>query len=119
MALPNKNLRKKFASKKADAKRKGIPFEITYDYFEALCIRTKVCPVLGLELEYNSGHGKGLQPNLASIDRIDSEKGYVPGNIGILSYAANAFKQQFTKVELAQLILKAQPWATITLAEAK
>jgi hypothetical protein len=46
----------------------------------------------------------GLQDNAASIDRIDSTKGYLPGNVQVISYRANILKQNATLHELKCLV---------------
>ena len=55
----------------------------------------KVCPVFGIELEWeervNGGHD-----NSPSLDRIDSTKGYVKGNVMIMSNLANRMKSNST-----------------------
>lgn len=58
------------------------------------------CPVLGLELDY-SGAGK---PNAVSIDRTDSARGYVPGNVVIMSRRANTLKNNATVEELQKVL---------------
>lgn len=65
------------------------------------------CPYLGVELIFNVGNHNS--PNYFSIDRIDSSKGYVKGNVQIISHLANAMKNQATKEQLitfSQNILK-------------
>lgn len=65
------------------------------------------CPVLGIELDYPavSGLRKGLavQPNWPSLDRWDSTKGYVPGNVFVISYRANTLKNSATYAEILQV----------------
>lgn len=59
----------------------------------------KYCPILGLELEYS----KSLNSwNCASVDEIIPEKGYVKGNIIIMSRLANMMKNcaNFEQLEL-------------------
>jgi hypothetical protein len=54
------------------------------------------CPVFNTKLEY-----AGLKPeNRYSIDRIDSTKGYIKGNIQIISQLANTMKSNATKEQL-------------------
>ena len=62
------------------------------------------CPLLGIELSYKKFVGN--TPNeYASLDRIDSTKGYELGNIQIISFKANTLKGAATMEEL-ELILK-------------
>ena len=83
---------------KSNAKRRGIVFTITRT--DLLPLPT-VCPVLGYNLDYMP---VGLQNNAASIDRIDSAKGYLPGNVQVISYRANILKQNSTLHELKCLV---------------
>ena len=70
---------------KLRAKKKGIPFDLTVDdlFFP------DVCPVLGIPMIARSGR---FHDNSPSIDRIVPEKGYVKGNVRIISYRANRIK---------------------------
>ena len=56
------------------------------------------CPYLGVELTTDSN--KYSSPNYYSIDRIDSLKGYVKGNIQIISRFANTIKNSATIEQL-------------------
>lgn len=97
-------LRYIFQSAKARAKQKGIPFDITLDDLSL----PVVCPVLGIPLVTHAGKGK--QPDSPSIDRIDNSKGYVPGNVWIISWRANDLKKDGTLLEFVKLVeaLRAQ-----------
>jgi hypothetical protein len=57
------------------------------------------CPYLNIELTTDPNNSS--QPNYYSIDRIDSSKGYVKGNIQIISRLANTMKNNAT---IGQLI---------------
>ena len=60
------------------------------------------CPLLGIPLEINT---HGASHNSPSIDRIDSKKGYVKGNVWIISHRANTVKSDASLEEL-ELITK-------------
>ena len=60
------------------------------------------CPLLGIELNFSSV-GRGYHDDSPSIDRIDPSKGYVPGNVWIISSRANRMKSNATIEELQLL----------------
>jgi len=79
--------RKKIISKARErAKKAGFEFDISVD---DITLPT-YCPYLGIELTHELGKGQ-LRTN-SSIDRIDSSKGYIKGNVQIISRIANTMK---------------------------
>lgn len=59
------------------------------------------CPLLGIPLF----RSRGLpSPNSPSLDRLDASKGYVPGNVWVISYKANTAKNDLTLAELKLLV---------------
>ena len=79
---------------KENSKRGGHEFNL-----EKSDIVTPIhCPYLGIELSYNKKDGK--LDNYCSIDRIDSTKGYVNGNVQVISHLANTMKSSATTEEL-------------------
>lgn len=59
------------------------------------------CPVLGIPLIYGEN---GMRTDAsATVDRIDNQKYYVPGNIHIISWRANRIKNDSTLEELDKL----------------
>jgi hypothetical protein len=80
---------------KQRAKKNNIPFNITKEDI----ILPKKCPVLGIKLSRNVG-GKTANSNSYSIDKIIPSKGYVKGNIQVISYKANAMKNNANNKEL-------------------
>lgn len=81
---------------KSRAKTKGIPFELSATDVHI----PEFCPVLGIPLTYGS---KG-EPGLPSLDRIIPQKGYVLGNVAVISYRANMLKNQSSLDELKKLV---------------
>jgi len=55
------------------------------------------CALTGDELEFTRGGtywlGKWCNPRSCTIDRIDSSKGYIEGNIQLITWEANCIKQ--------------------------
>lgn len=90
-----------FQNKKGQAKQKGIEFNLIYEEVEF----PTLCPVLGFELDYrrNRGIGKGSMYNSPSFDRIDPTKGYVKGNVLIISNLANTIKSNATVDQLKKV----------------
>lgn len=78
---------------KSRAKKKGFEHNITIDDIQ---IPDK-CPLLGIPLFAGQG---GVCPNSPTLDRIDSSKGYVKGNVWVISYKANTIKSNATPEEL-------------------
>lgn len=77
---------------------KGLPFDITADDIEI----PERCPVLGIPLVPAKGV-RGGSPASPSLDRIVPERGYVPGNIMVISNRANSIKQNASPYELYQV----------------
>lgn len=75
------------------ARRKGIEFNLT----ESDIVVPKICPILEIPLEYGVKSNYDSSP---SIDRIDNTKGYIKGNVWIISEKANKMKNSATLKEL-------------------
>lgn len=60
------------------------------------------CPILGIKLNYYSMGGR--KNDTASFDRIDSAKGYVKGNVRIISNRANMIKSDMTYDQLMNMV---------------
>lgn len=82
------------------AKKNGIKFSIT----ESDVGQPKRCPIFGMLLIYGAtGLGYVERENAASLDRIYPDKGYVPGNVIVISYKANRVKAMLTPKELQKM----------------
>lgn len=83
------------ASAARRASIKGLAFAITKDWL--LTHRPTHCPVLGMELDFSVGDGR--QENSPSVDRIRPARGYVQGNVVVMSHRANTIKSYGTATE--------------------
>jgi hypothetical protein len=75
------------------AKKSNIPFNITEDDI----VLPELCPLLNIPFEYGSAKSKWYT---YSLDRIYPEKGYVKGNVQVITYLANTMKSSASKEEL-------------------
>lgn len=75
------------------ANKAGIPCTITH---EDVVIPTH-CPLLGIPLDHTTGARHDGSPTL---DKIRPELGYVPGNVRVVSWLANAVKRDLTPEQL-------------------
>jgi hypothetical protein len=75
---------------RSSAKRRNLDFNLNYIDITL----PKYCPILELELEYVTGNFNN--PNIATIDRINNSRGYVKGNVIVISRLANAMKNAAT-----------------------
>jgi hypothetical protein len=81
------------------ARKAGIPFKLTA---ADIHIPTH-CALLGIPLIPKRGSGPGPWKWSPSLDRIIPSKGYVPGNVQIISARGNVLKRDSTLEELIAL----------------
>lgn len=84
-----------YNSARKRATKKNLEFNISSKYLES--IMPNECPIMKVTLLYER---YDKHKYTASLDRIDSDKGYVKGNVQIISYIANLMKSNATKEEL-------------------
>lgn len=58
------------------------------------------CPLLSIPLRKGIGR---LCPNSPTLDRIDNSKGYIKGNVWVISHRANSLKNNGSLRELIQI----------------
>lgn len=88
---------------KQQAKRRNIEFSISMEYLWDLFVKQRGrCALTGLPIEIRASNRKGLL-NTASLDRIDSKLGYIPGNVQWVHKAINVLKHTFTNNELIKI----------------
>lgn len=87
------------------AKEKGLDHDIDVGYLRTII--PAQCPYLGVKLRWKSQMGLGVKgqayPDSPSLDRIDSSKGYVKGNVVIASHRANSIKNNANEQELLRI----------------
>ena len=86
---------KRLITLRCRATARGLPCTVTFADLDW----PEFCPILGVQLDYAAPCKGPKKANGWSIDRIDSAKGYVPGNIAIISYRANVIKSSGTAEE--------------------
>lgn len=83
-----------------------IPFEIDIKYaWELFLSQNRKCSLTGLVLKF------GRKNKTASLDRIDSSKGYIEGNVQWVHKDINLMKQSFSQetfIEYCRLVTKCQ-----------
>ncbi len=80
------------------AKKAGVPFTISA---KDILIPSH-CPILGIPLSQTLGK-RGGGDNSPSLDRIEPERGYVPGNVIVISNRANRLKSDDSIEELRSI----------------
>ena len=93
-----KNLKRHILKRaKGRSKEQNVPFNLT----EEDIIIPEICPVLGIKIEV--GEGSKPSPNSPTLDKLIPEKGYVKGNVNIISHKANTIKNDATLEELEKV----------------
>jgi hypothetical protein len=87
---------------KASAETRGIEWDLSMDYVANLMEQqSSKCALTGWSIEFpESGHP---QKALASIDRVDSSKGYLEGNVQLVTRHVNMMKQQYTQEQFIEV----------------
>jgi len=87
--------RKMFFRARSRAKERGHIFDIEYTDIHI----PEYCPILGIKLECHSGSSGGKN-NSPALGRIDNSKGYIKGNIMVISHLANVMKSSANPEQL-------------------
>ena len=95
-AQPEKYL---FWQAKRRAKLRGVEFTLALEDI----VIPRVCPVLGIPIAIGSGQ-RGRANGSPSLDRFDNAKGYVPGNVRVISMRANWLKSNGTLAEFESIV---------------
>lgn len=85
-------LRAMYQKSKSGAKARGLEFTVT---MEDITWVTH-CPIFGIELSYERDKKTPHRADYPTLDRWDNNKGYVPGNVFVISWLANRMKWHAT-----------------------
>ena len=110
---PPKNFREKnpFLYYFRNCKARDFMIDIDVEYLKSLWEKQKgICPYTGLELKLNCHQFRHKDKRyVASLDRIDPNKGYIKGNVQFISLAINLMKNTMSHeetIEFLQIIAK-------------
>lgn len=92
---------------KAKQRAKAGDYEFSIDVSDIII--PDVCPVLGIPIFH--GVGK-VCDNSPSLDKINPKLGYVKGNVSVISYKANRYKNDLTVENLENLLAYAKKGLT-------
>lgn len=112
-SLKNPHVRKKAYEKSFSKLKSNLPYyiwkhlknrsklrNIEFDLDFSDIIVPEICPVLGIPLFLGT---KNQHDNSPSVDRLDPLKGYVKGNINIISEKANRIKSNASAEEIRKV----------------
>jgi hypothetical protein len=94
--------RAQLKANRSQFKKRRIDFALTLaDLVEQWNKQGGICPYTGYTMTLPETSHKHLKsPFMASMDRIDSSKGYVKGNVEFVCVSANFAKNSFPKEEM-------------------
>jgi hypothetical protein len=81
-------------------KSRNYQHDIDLPYLKELWLTGNVCIYTGVELNLPKRKGENSQLYTASLDRIDSNLGYMKGNIRFISIAANHAKNNMSHEDM-------------------
>jgi hypothetical protein len=93
-------LRRSFAKKyQTNANTRAIEWDIAFEYLADLLIEQDFkCALTDWDID-----AMEVNANTASLDRIDSSKGYIEGNVQWVHKMVNMSKQQYTQEEFINM----------------
>ena len=93
-SLSKSSWRRLYQTAQKNAKTRGIEFSLTWEAFAGLALDSRgCCSITGLPFDQSFDEARDARerrPWAASLDRIDSKAGYIPGNVRLVCYVVNA-----------------------------
>lgn len=81
------------------AKKRAKERNLDFDIVEEDIVVPTHCPYLGIALVNSRPRGSSRR-DVASLDRVDPTKGYIKGNVQVISQMANTMKSDASNMEL-------------------
>jgi hypothetical protein len=101
------HLKKNYTKRRSDAKKKGTPFKISFDHVCHLLSKQQGrCAYSGQPLEFAPNSN-----NLVSIDRINSNKGYIYGNVQLITADINYAKNDMSHDRFLAMVDDIKAWS--------
>lgn len=94
-----------FVRAKERAKKRNILFDIDKEYLKSIYPKNNRCPIL--DIDFQLGFLNEIKKNkdyAPSLDRIIPSKGYVKGNLVIVSFIANRVKNNVSVETLEKIV---------------
>ena len=89
---------------KHSAKKRNITFKVSIKYlWDQYLKQDKKCPYTGIDLILESKNSISRTPSNSSLDRIDSTKGYIEGNVQWVFKKINLLKSDLSEKEFIEL----------------
>lgn len=95
---PDKFAQMKFTKQRSGAKERKLQWDLTKEQVHKMIKETTHCQVSGRKVMLEVGH-----PDGASIDRIDSTRGYTIDNVQITSQLINKARGEMTVDEFVKM----------------
>lgn len=93
-----------FARVKRNAQYRGLEFDISAEYMDGIfTAQGGICALTGVSLKTWAGGGGVVHGQTASLDRIESDKGYIKGNIQWVHKKINAMKMDLSQKDFIEL----------------
>lgn len=88
---------------KIRSKQDGRIFDVSTEYLKSIFPKDSRCPVLGVKFDMTSKKG-GVRKYSPTVDKIIPEKGYVEGNLIIVSHIVNRLKSDANYDEMEKIL---------------
>lgn len=96
-----------FSNIKRSAESRNIEFNITIEYLWNLLLRqNKKCALSGIDLSFSETRKNKDKSKTVSVDRIDSSKGYIEGNVQWVHKTINIMKNSLRDEEFIEFCKK-------------